>query len=484
MKRFPAFVLAILIIANICACSSETEPTETSAGTSNGETTTGDETTVEEYTLDLPEANFDGQTITYLTCDGYSEHFKLNIDEQDGDTLNDAGYQRELAVGDLLNVEFDAVEVDTGEVASSLSASVMAGSGDYDFVLPHATTGISAMVTSGSLLDWNTLEYVDFTKPWWNSTMQESLGIAGKVFYASGDIVMTWQGMGCYLFNKDYLENYNIDTNMYDLVYEGKWTVDKLLELIKGVSQDLNGDSQMTEVDQYGLLANKGQTVWFQFGCGQHISKLDENNCPVLDMGGERMASVVEKYYNVLYSDDTYLNSFSSYDYATGTYRDMLISGRSFLTIYDIGGLYSYLREIEFDFGILPDPKLDEAQEDYYSFCGAGLIGIPVDTENPERTAMVAEALAYYSYEYVRPAFFDVVLQNKAVRDEDSYNMLTMMHENKVFDFGFNFDGTASGALNSVVVGRKSTDFASYYASIEDRVNETFRQIYETVSNQ
>ena len=41
-------------------------------------------------------------------------------------------------------------------------------------------------------------------------------------------------------------------------------------------------------------------------------------------MGGERMTSVVEKNYNVLYSDDTYLNSFSSYDYATGTYRDML----------------------------------------------------------------------------------------------------------------------------------------------------------------
>ena len=483
MKHISSFVLALLLLANICACQGETPETDIES-TTGTDTTLPEETTAEELSLDLPEANFDGDTVTYLTCDGYCEHFKLNIDEETGDTLNDAGYKRERAVGDLLNVEFDAVEVDTGEVASSLSASVMAGSGDYDFVLPHATTGISAMVTSGSLLDWNTLEYVDFTKPWWNSTMQESLGIAGKVFYASGDIVMTWQGMGCYLFNKDYLENYNIDTNMYDLVYEGKWTVDKLLELIKGVSQDLNGDSQMTEVDQYGLLANKGQTVWFQFGCGQHISKLDENNCPVLDMGGERMASVVEKYYNVLYSDDTYLNSFSSYDYATGTYRDMLISGRSFLTIYDIGGLYSYLREIEFDFGILPDPKLDEAQEDYYSFCGAGLIGIPVDTENPECTAMVAEALAYYSYEYVRPAFFDVVLQNKAVRDEDSYNMLTMMHENKVFDFGFNFDGTASGALNSVVVGRKSTDFASYYASIEDRVNETFRQIYETVSKQ
>ena len=483
MKHISSFVLALLLLANICACQGETPETDIES-TTGTDTTLPEETTAEELSLDLPEANFDGYTVTYLTCDGYCEHFKLNIDEETGDTLNDAGYKRERTVGDLLNVEFDAVEVDTGEVASSLSASVMAGSGDYDFVLPHATTGISAMVTSGSLLDWNSLDYIDFDKPWWNSSMQNSLGIAGKVYYASGDIVMTWQGMGCYIFNKDYLADYNIDIDLYGLVYDGKWTVDALLELIKGVSKDLDGDTTMTEADQYGLLANKGQTAWFQFGCGQHISTLDSNNCPVLDMGGERMTDVVEQYYNVIYSDDTFVSSFSSYDYATGPYRDMLISGRSFMTMYDVGGLYTYLREIEFDFGMLPNPKLDESQENYDTFCGAGLIGIPADASDLDRTAMVAEALAYYSYEYVRPAFFDVVLQNKAVRDEDSYNMLTMMHENKVFDFGFNFDGTASGALNSVVVGRKSTDFASYYASIEDRVNETFRQIYETVSNQ
>lgn len=483
MKHISSFVLALLLLANICACQGET-PEADIESTTGTDTTLPEETTAEELSLDLPEANFDGYTVTYLTCDGYCEHFKLNIDEEIGDTLNDAGYKRERAVGDLLNVEFDAVEVDTGEVASSLSASVMAGSGDYDFVLPHATTGISAMVTSGSLLDWNTLEYVDFTKPWWNSTMQESLGIAGKVFYASGDIVMTWQGMGCFILNKDYLEEYNIDTDVYQLVYDGEWTVDRLLELIADKSSDLDGDTQMTDADQYGLLANSGQTPWFQFGCGQHISTLDADGCPVLDMGSERMISVVEKLYNLIYSDDTYLSSFTSYDYATGRYRDMLISGRSFLTMFDIGGLYTYLREIEFDYGILPYPKLDESQEDYYSFCGAGLIGIPADAPDLERTAMVAEALAYYSYEYIRPAFFDVVLQNKTVRDEDSYNMLTLMHENKVFDFGFNFDGTASSALNTVVISRKSTDFASYYATIEDNVNTAFRNIYDSVVNQ
>ena len=89
------------------------------------------------------------------------------------------------------------------------------------------------MVTSGSLLDWNTLEYVDFTNPGGTPQCRKVSESPAKCSYASGDIVMTWQGMGCYLFNKDYLENYNIDTNMYDLVYEGKWTVDKLLELLK-----------------------------------------------------------------------------------------------------------------------------------------------------------------------------------------------------------------------------------------------------------
>jgi len=200
-----------------------------------------------------------------------------------------------------------------------------------------------------------------------------------------------------------------------------------------------------------------------------------------LALNTERMMSIVEKYYKMVYSTDTYMDAYSSASYATSAYRDILIEGRTFLTELDIGNLYSYLREIEYSFGILPPPKLDETQKEYRIFCGALSIGVPVNIADPERTGAVAEALAYYSYELLRPAFFDVVLENKAVRDEDSYEMITLMHENKTFDFGFNFDTTGQcyNMLTDVVINKKSTDFASHYASVENSIVSGFEKFIE-----
>ena len=142
---------------------------------------------------------------------------------------------------------------------------------------------------------------------------------------------------------------------------------------------------------------------------------------------------------------------------------------------------YSYLREIEYDFGLLPIPKFDEAQDGYRVFCGAGLIGVPSNVPDPTRTGVIAEALAYYSYREIRPAFFDIVLENKAVRDENSYRVLQMMHENKVFDFGFNFDGTGYNLIKEVVIDKKSTDFASLYAKKEKAILKSFDKIISAV---
>ncbi len=91
--------------------------------------------------------------------------------------------------------------------------------------------------------------------------------------------------------------------------------------------------------------------------------------------------------------------------------------------------------------------------------------------------------MAYYSYKEIRPAFFDIVLENKAVRDENSYKVIQMMHENKVFDFGFNFDasGSAYGLISQVVISQKSTDFASAYAKKEKGIQKAFDKIVDAV---
>ena len=74
------------------------------------------------------------------------------------------------------------------------------------------------------------------------------------------------------------------------------------------------------------------------------------------------------------------------------------------------------------------------------------------------------------------------MLENKAVRDEESYRMITLMHENKTFDFGFNFDASGSiyGALRAVVLTNNSTDFASYYQKQEQAWTATLAKVYES----
>ena len=56
-----------------------------------------------------------------------------------------------------------------------------------------------------------------------------------------------------------------------------------------------------------------------------------------------------------------------------------------------------------------------------------------------------------------------------------------MMHENKVFDFGFNFDGTGYNLIKEVVVDKKSTDFASLYAKKEKVILKNFEKIINAV---
>lgn len=472
--------LSLLLILTMLLASCGTTDTPETSGTTD---TSGADATVEtetKLTADLPDVRYDDTTITYLTGDPYVDHFRL-ITELTGEALNDAAFNRNLSVSDRLGVNFDAVQVDVGQVASTLQNAVAAGDNTYDYVFPHATVGVPGMVTGGLLYNVYDLPTIDLSKPWWNDSMTDALSIGDTAYYLSGDIVMTWQGMLAIIFNKDYLTNYNIDDDLYQLVRDGKWTYDKMLSLIDGVGMDLDGDGKMTKDDQFGFLGNKGTGYATVIGCGQSFTTRDADGYPVLAQNTERMVSIVEKYYNLVYSPDTFMDGYSSGTYATSIYRDILIEGRAFLTELDIGGLYSYLREIEFDFGILPLPIFDEDQADYQTFCGAGLIGVPANTADLEQAGTVLEALAYYSYELVRPAFFDVVLENKAVRDADSYEMITLMHEHKTWDFGFNFDttGTCYSMMQNVVIGKKSTDFASYYASVEKSITAGFEKFFE-----
>ena len=138
----------------------------------------------------------------------------------------------------------------------------------------------------------------------------------------------------------------------------------------------------------------------------------------------------------------------------TSEYRDVADAGPRFekglSTFFSIhaGALLSFGQQ-DLVFGVLPMPKYDEEQEEYWtsihpSWCAA--YAIPVTTDNAtdyeqngftsgrEQAAYFLEAFSYYSDETLTTAFYDQVMKRQVVKDVESPEMLDLALKNKIYD--------------------------------------------------
>ena len=92
-------------------------------------------------------------------------------------------------------------------------------------------------------------------KPWWDQKLIRDLSINGKLFFEAGNIVLRDKlRVSCLYFNKDMFKSIGVDYP-YQYVYDGTWTIDKLMEISKGVNKDLDGNGVMDEYDQWGFMS-------------------------------------------------------------------------------------------------------------------------------------------------------------------------------------------------------------------------------------
>ena len=123
------------------------------------------------------------------------------------------------------------------------------------------------------------------------------------------------------------------------------------------------------------------------------------------------------------------------------------------------------LRDFTTDYGIIPYPKWDEAQEGYYTMVDGGHEGmaIPVSVSDVDFVGTIVEALNAESYKRTVPVFYDIVLKTKGSRDEESVAMLDMIFAGRVFDFGYVYGEFGAAFWVQNLIEKKSADIASYY---------------------
>ncbi|MHC1696260.1 MAG: hypothetical protein AB9835_13535 [Eubacteriales bacterium] len=479
-KSISAIVLVGALVFSLFACG----------GTDQALAPTGQSTTEQVGTTgifddrmavsdDLPERDFGGHVFTILTYDPT----RYLSEGETGEVVNDALFKRNTLVEDRFNIKIAVASVPgIADMTTSARKSVLAGDNAYDLLIPHIITSAPTFLLEHLIYDWNDIPYVDFSKPWWNKSIIETTKIKGHQYFASSDLNLATFAPFCMIYNKQYVENYSLE-DLYTVVREGRWTIDYILDILKGIPKDLDGNDVFDKADQYGLTLNDDNTTLnFMYGFDHHSVLLDENSYPQPNVNNERMQNIVNKVSQLIFEGNrTFLTKYANQD-ADGF--GMFSSGRAFIVASSVGTAQTF-KDVTFDFGLIPYPKLDEAQEGYHTHTDAwgGILCVPVTAPDPGRTGIIVEALSAESYRYLAPAYYEIALGNKYLRDEESVEMLDLIYDGRLYDFGYIFDSWKGATWTlPYLIGQKSTDLTSYYSKRESAILKNYELIFSAIS--
>lgn len=308
MNRKFSFVFALLMLASAVSCgsSADTEKDDTSGNTE--ESTTGEETE-KTVTDDLGDIRFDGEEFNIYLAYPIET---MDIEEETGDNVDDAIYERNRAVEERLGIKLSFTKGGFGTDGGSQSSAtqqirsyIMSGDTSNDLFIHVQHGGMPGLIAEGCFVDWNTLPNVDFSKPYWYSNCLRDINYGDKVYAMTGMYNLEiLRASHILAFNKRLVGEAGYDYP-YQLVLDGKWTYDRFVEMVASATLDLNGDTVIDpNVDQFGYWGWVWESVpSLYMALGGDVITKDKDNMPVISIETERNIAIVDKM-NELFAMD------------------------------------------------------------------------------------------------------------------------------------------------------------------------------------
>lgn len=444
MKRPLSLLLASLMLLGSLAACSNTGDTSTDTTASPTENTPADTTAAETespydengYLKDsLPaDLNFDGATVTMLYWEDVEKQ-EFFATEQTGEVVNDAILARNNAVEDRLGVTLNYVGTkgngsNMDNYLTVARNSYQAGAQEYDIYGTYSRTAAKLAYNS---LCYNlaNVNYLDLDKPWWPENLTREALFDDRLYFVSGDIsTMLLHMMYAIYFNKDLFTNYGL-TSPYDLMEKNEWTFDKLVEYGTNAYQDLDNSATKNEADFFGIVYSNFHAEAFYTAAGLRFIEQDEDKILKIsdDFYGEKTLNVIAKLGPFCSSDDVMIASNASSYFANG--QSLMVLNRAYYA-------ENFLRNADFSYGLVPVPKYDAAQENYYTCMGnpVTLYSITADCKDPDRAAAVLECLGSEGYRRTTPALFEVNMKVKYSEGSTEAEIFDLLKSTTSFDLG------------------------------------------------
>lgn len=494
MKRFTSTLLLIAMLTSLAACGSGADETQTTDPvTTSGETTTAADDGYESD--DLPsDLKFGGETI-HILYRGREDvaNYDLLGQENSGDIVFDAVYNRNVKVEERLDVKFEYTAGPAGwsDANKFFTTTLMSGAEGVDLIWTSGNT-LVANGHNASFRDLNDSEYLNFEKPWWNYDAMKEMSLDGKtISFLYGNLMLIGlRQTGLMYFNKNLFTDFWGDPNeLYQLVLDGKWTLDKFNGYCKGIYSDLNGNGKADEdADRFAFMisSNDQESIThFEYATDISTYKRDKDNVPVIDMSDDRSMTIALRFCDIISKTNTDI-CFAAHTFDDTSLYDAFAEGRTlFLPQRFYAATISQLRNMKDEYGMIPYPKFDDEQKEYTNLIhnSGTMAGVPIAVSD-ERFDMVTaalEALASEQHRSVMPAFYELALKTKYSRDEISSQVIDLVYNCSTKDLAGEY-AAVSNYFYALLAQCIYNDqpYASTYASKIESANTALRSLYES----
>ncbi len=472
LKVLCAILTMLMLIGLFCSCAEGKQtPKEPSVPV---EDATGD---IYEQALSDLTVDWGGDDFCVLgRNDAGNSVTEIHREEASTDPLEDAVYRRNTALSEMCKLNYVTSLVASVELPSKVSTDLKSGSNEYHIAFPD-TLNAGSMAIQDMLKDFNDLAYINLDAPWWDQGTAE-LNVAGRVFWMNSDInFLAHDVTFLTLFSKVMADKQGID-NLYELVDNHEWTFEKFSSYIKEVSSDLDGNGKYDEADAYGLIGTSTMGYNMFYASNLQFVGCDADGEPYLAMTDSdllKASDLLEQLIDLLYT------GHNTYIVDPGKESDAMnmFSNNQGLFYIECASYIVNLRNMSDDFGVLPLPKYNKAQEQYSTYVNSvsSTMVVPQGQKNFEDMSRVIETMAILSGKLVKPTYYDLVLKRKTVRDEDSQGMLDIIFSNRTYDLANYYEKIGLMHVFQASVNEKNPSFSSKYSKAASRAERELRKI-------
>jgi hypothetical protein len=251
------------------------------------------------------------------------------------------------------------------------------------------------------------------------------------------------------------------------MVYDGTWTLDAMKKITAAAYSDLNGDGSYDEADRYGYVNMPNYYGMLEPFCVEPYRK-DNNGTLYYEVYLDKTQRIVEKFYDLIFGTGGFL--MKKVDGYADIVLKMFSEGRSMFFYGSLDNAVSHFSNSDVVYGVLPMPKLDETQDDYYGGSFDRPLVVPTTAQNLENLGIVTEALNAEGYKQVYPAFYEIAMKTRYADQTDDAKMIDIVHDNVIISFTYLFGDYKSifNMMWDLFNGSKPTaDVASWCAKNE-----------------